>query len=233
MICHYLSPLIRKIPHINAKQITSFSGGMAVAYVFLHMLPGLVEGNQTIGKLLSQTKALTPLLDLGIFIIALLGFNIYFGLELLATRAKLKSKESTKKAYYLHLLMYGIYNFLITYTMPLRVQSGATYAILFAIVIGLHFIFVDRSFNRNFHQHFSVSGRLFLLGILFLGWLVTALTNPINVVVVSFMIAFLAGSVLYTVFREELPTSEKSSFISFTVGILLLSSILIIMTVYK
>lgn len=233
MACHYLSPLIKKIPHLNSRKIISFSGGIAVAYVFLHMLPELVEGNSSIGKLLLQTKSLTALLDLGIFIIALFGFNIYFGLEVLAARVKLSHRSSIKNVYFLHLMMYGIYNFLITYTMPLRVQSGIPYAIMFTFVIGFHFIFVDRNFNQNFHRYFSTSGRLFLLSALFFGWLITALTNPMNIVLVSFMIAFLSGSVLYTVFREELPTTKKSSFIMFTAGILLLSIILILMNLIK
>ncbi|MCH9770461.1 MAG: hypothetical protein K0U12_06235 [Gammaproteobacteria bacterium] len=233
IFCHYLSPWFDRLPGLNAKRLTSFAGGVAVAYVFLHMLPELVEGNQTIGKLLAESETLTPLLDLGIFIIALFGFNVYFALEVLATRTRVAPDSTNKKVYYLHLMMYGIYNFLITYTMPLRVQSGITYSVIFTLVIGLHFILVDRSFNRNFKQYFSKAGRLFLLALLFLGWLVTALTNPINVVLVSFMIAFLSGSVLYNVFREELPSTQSSSFLSFSCGMLLLTIVLIIMTVYR
>ena len=233
MLCHYLSPIITRIQWVNSRKITSFSGGVAVAYVFLHMLPSLVEGNQTIGKLLARTQTLSPLLDLGIFVIALFGFNIYFGLEILASRTKETDKFGKLQVYYLHLFMYGVYNFLITYTMPLRVQSGIFYAIIFTFAMGLHFIFMDRSFNRNFYAHFSVSGRLFLTFTLFFGWFITFITNPINTVVVSFMIAFLAGSILYTVFREELPASQSSSFISFTCGTLLITVILIALDIYR
>jgi len=233
MLCHYLSPLIIKIKWVNSRRITSFSGGVAVAYVFLHMLPSLVEGNQEIGKLLVRTQTLSPLLDLGIFVIALFGFIIYFGLEILATKTKSAEGVASLKVYYLHLFMYAIYNYLITYTMPLRVQTGIFYAIIFTFAMGLHFIFMDRSFNRNFYQHFSVGGRLFLTLALFLGWLTTYLTNPINTIAVSFMIAFLAGSILYTVFREELPASENSSFISFTIGALLITIILVCLDIFR
>lgn len=232
MLCHYYSPIIAKISWLNSRVVTSFSGGVAVAYVFLHMLPDLVEGNVAVGKLLEQNKMLTPLLDLGIFILALVGFNIYYGLELLASRVSKEKPNQKEKIYYLHLLMYCLSNFLITYSMPLRVQTGFLYAVIFTFAIGLHFIFIDRNFNRHFKRYFTHSGRIFLLLALFIGWFISLITDPINMAVISLMIAFLSGSILYNVFREELPTSHNSSFISFTSGILVIMLILVFMTVY-
>ena len=87
MASHYLFPLIKRLPGASEGKVTSFAGGVAVAYVFLHMLPELVEGNQAIGQALKDVERLTPLLDLAIFILALAGFTIYYGLELLARRA--------------------------------------------------------------------------------------------------------------------------------------------------
>ena len=228
MISHYLSPLLARIPGLGQRRVKSFAGGLAVAYVFLHMLPELVEGNDAIGRALEETVALTPLLDLGIFILALAGFSIFYGLELLAARAKAKGPEASANVYYLHLFMYCLYNILITYTMPLRVQTGLGYAVIFTVAMALHFILTDRGFNRHFHARFSLAGRLILLSSLFLGWLITALTEPINVLAVSLLIAFLSGSVLYNVFREELPAERGSSYPWFMLGILLTSVLLVV-----
>lgn len=227
MISHYLSPLLAKVPGLGQARLKSFAGGVAVAYVFLHMLPGLVEGNEAVGEVLRHTEVLTPLLDLGIFILALAGFCIYYGLELMAARAARRGPQATQAAYYLHLLMYGLYNFLITYTMPLRVQTGLFYAVVFTAAMALHFVFTDRNFNRHFHAHFSLGGRLILLGALGLGWVVTALTDPISVLLVSLLIAFLSGSVLYNVFGEELPQDRGSSYPWFLAGLGLTSALLV------
>lgn len=227
MVCHYLSPLITKIPGLDKRKTTSFAGGVAVSYVFLHMLPELVEGNEAIGEFLKKDISQTPIVDLGIFIVALFGFNLYYGLEQLARKASAGQTGSINQIYRLHLIMYCLYNFLITYTMPLRVQTGILYSIIFTAAMGLHFTMMDRNFNRHFSRNFSVNGRIILVLALLLGWVVTAITDPINVLAVCLMIAFLSGSILYNVFREELPL-ENTSYLAFSLGLIITAGLLIL-----
>lgn len=220
MAAHYLSPLLTGSKLLSDRQIASFSGGVAVAYVFLHMLPELVEGNEAVGRVLKAIVHETALFDLSIFAVALIGFLVFYGLELLAFRTGDQSSDSSATVYRLNLGVYCLKNFLITYTMPLRVQTGLFFSIVFTVAMSLHFILYDRGFNRHFPRRFSRKGRLLLLGSLFLGWLVTALTEPINVLLVSLMIAFLSGSIMYNVFKEELPQERQSSYLWFTIGLL-------------
>ncbi|MCF8033784.1 MAG: ZIP family metal transporter [Desulfarculaceae bacterium] len=226
MLTHYLSPLIGRVPGGNERRLRSFAGGVAVAYVFLHMLPELVEGKDAVGEVLGQVEHLTPLLDLAIFLVALIGFTIYYGLELLATRQAERSPRAEGQVYALHLGAYCLYNFLITYTMPLRVQTGLGYAVIFTAAMALHFTFTDRGLNRHFPRRFHYKGRLLLVASLGAGWVVTALTDPINVLAVSLMIAFLSGSILYNVFKEELPTERESSYPWFSLGLGLATALL-------
>ncbi len=86
MLCHVLAPYWLKRPLFNTLEFGSFAGGAAISYVFLHMLPSLIEAKEPLGHALSQYRLLSPLFDIIIFIIALLGFNIYYGLECLAQR---------------------------------------------------------------------------------------------------------------------------------------------------
>jgi hypothetical protein len=226
MHSHYLSPLMRRLPGLGERGVASFAGGVAVAYVFLHMLPELVEGNANVGRLLAGVEPLTPLLDLGIFIVALTGFTVYYGLELVAVRAAEKALAAEGKVYALHLGMYCLYNFLITYTMPLRVQTGLIYALIFTGAMSLHFTLSDRNFKRHFPRRFSLGGRLILVGSLAAGWGAAALTELISVLAVSLMIAFLLGSILYNVFKEELPAERNSSYAGFTLGLGLTTALL-------
>jgi hypothetical protein len=84
---HLAAPRIRKLPFIPETATGSFAGGLAVAYVFLHLLPEIAEGNEAIGEALADAVRPTPLLDLGIFLVALLGFTAFYGLERLADRS--------------------------------------------------------------------------------------------------------------------------------------------------
>ena len=227
ILAHAVSPYLNRHKFFGQPFFVSFSGGTAVAYVFLHMLPSLVENNEPLGKLLSQYDPLTPLLDLGIFIAALIGFMVYYGLERLAWRVGNVQRENQRPVYYLHVFLFALYNFLITYTMPLRVQTGLSFAVIFAVAIGLHFMLVDRNFSAHFGKQFSGKARLMFLLALLLGWVVTVVTDPVNVLLVSLMVAFLAGSVLYNVFREELPMGKNSSFGGFCVGVILFAGLLL------
>jgi len=51
---HWLAPRLCRLPGIPERVITSFSGGFAVSFVFLHMLPGLLESKDAIGEFLPQ-----------------------------------------------------------------------------------------------------------------------------------------------------------------------------------
>jgi hypothetical protein len=84
---HLAAPRIRKLPFIPETATGSFAGGLAVAYVFLHLLPEIAEGNEAIGEALADAVQPTPLLDLGIFLVALFGFTAFYGLERLADRS--------------------------------------------------------------------------------------------------------------------------------------------------
>src|SRR4051812_6081849 len=87
MIFHLASPWIAKSLSGDGRIFVSFAAGVAVAYVFIHMLPNLVEYNKPIGRFLITKQWLTPFTELLIYIISLFGFLIYYGLDLLAERS--------------------------------------------------------------------------------------------------------------------------------------------------
>ena len=74
---HVAAPHVRRLPLVPERATASFAGGLAVAYVFLHLLPEVAEGNEAVGEALSDVLEATPLLDLGIFVVALTGFAIF------------------------------------------------------------------------------------------------------------------------------------------------------------
>ena len=78
-VLHLAAPRIRRLPFVPERATGSFAGGLAVAYVFLHLLPEIAEGNVSIGAALSRVLDPTPLLDLGIFVVALAGFAAFYG----------------------------------------------------------------------------------------------------------------------------------------------------------
>lgn len=229
VLFHYLSPWFANHLPGDGRAFVSFAGGVAVAYVFLHMLPGLVEYNKPIGRLLISNQVLTPFTELMIYIIALGGFLIYYGLDLLAERYQQRDRPYGL-VYELHLMMFCFYNFLITYTMSIRALSSITATVLFTFSMALHFVLTDRKFSRYYAFRFNHLGRFILISALLFGWICSVIFDPVNVLLASFMLAFLAGSVMLNVFREELPATGLTSYAWFTFGVLVIALILLLQT---
>jgi hypothetical protein len=227
MFFHYLSPWFASTLPGNGRAFISFAGGVAVAYVFLHMMPDLVEYNRPIGRFLFSHKWLTAFTELLIYIVALLGFLIYYGFDLLAEGYQKKGPYKGM-VYGLHLTMFCFYNFLITYTMSLRAMGSLTATLLFTLAMALHFVLTDRKFSRFYNVTFNHLGRFILICALFIGWLFSVIFDPVNILVAAFMFAFLAGSILLNVFREEFPSRGLTSYCWFSFGAMLITFILLL-----
>ncbi len=241
-VLHLAAPHIRKLPLVPERRTGSFAGGLAVAYVFLHLLPEVAAGNEAVGEALSDVLEPTPLLELGIFLVALTGFTVFYGLERLATAGGSRDRASTSApagpaqprepagVYWVHLGSFLVYNGLITYTMALRVRTGLLFAVLFTVAMGLHFILTDRGLAEHYPQRFRATGRLLLAGALLAGWALSAVAAPTSTLLVAVLTAALGGSVLLNVFKEEVPSNRSSSFGWFTIGLVLYSVLLAVIT---
>ncbi len=130
----------------------------------------------------------------------------------------------------MHLAGFAVYNALITYTMPLRFRTGVAFAVLFTVAIGLHFVLTDRTLAEHYGARFGRPARLILAGALVLGWVLALAAAPTRTLLVSLVSAFLGGSILLNVFKEELPTDRRSSLVWFTVGLVLYGVLLALTT---
>ncbi|HSW93175.1 MAG TPA: hypothetical protein VLJ15_02335 [Gammaproteobacteria bacterium] len=227
MAFHWLTPWIAARLPKKGHAFISFSGGVAVSYVFLHMLPDLVEYNKPIGEYLLKNSWLTSYTELLIYIVALFGFLVYYGLDLFAERYRRKGHDDNL-VYGLHLSMFCLYNFLITYTMSLRVVSSITATVLFTVAMALHFMLTDQKFCRLYPHRFNHIGRFVLISALLSGWMCSVIFDPVNVFVVALMVAFLAGSVLLNVFREELPEARTANYAWFAGGAFIVAAVLLV-----
>lgn len=223
---HFLSPLLKRITWLKPRQITSFASGVVVAYVFLHMLPSLVESRDSITELLAKTTHMTPFKDLIVFMSALIGFEIFYFAERYCTLGSTKANIDKKHQFWLHMILYFFYNFLITYTLLLVIESSEYYSILFTIAIGLHFILTDNHFQRHFKEYFKIGAHLILIFALLLGCGLSMALYPIHMYIAAIMNALLGGSVLYNAFVEEITLSRKTSMLSFFIGTAIISAVL-------
>lgn len=237
VVLHLLAQRVHALPGVPQGAVGSFAGGLAVAYVFLHLLPELSEGGRVIGEVLGDVLVPTPLLELSVFLVALTGFALLYGLERLAAHrgsgrsTRAGAGEPAVGIYWLHLGSYAVYNGLITYTMPLRFRTGVLFALLFSLAMGLHFVLTDRSLSEHYPRRFRHTGRFLLSGALVGGWLLAAVLAPPRTLVVLLLTALLAGGILLNVLKEELPSvSDRSSYPWFLGGLVLYAALLTLVT---
>lgn len=228
---HLLAPRIRRLPLVPEEASGSFAGGVAVTYVFLHLLPELAEGNESLREVLGEQGDPSPLLGLEVFFVALVGFAVFYGLDRLARRSRRDDASAAPAVFWLHLSSFMLYNAIIAYSLPLNYRTSVPFAALFTVAMALHFILVDRGLEEHYGSMFDRRGpRLLLAGSLLAGWGLAAAFAPSGSLVVTLMVAFLAGSVLLNVFTQEIPTGGRSHYGWFLIGMILYGILLSLVT---
>lgn len=197
-----------------------------VAYVFLHMLPGLVESRDHIYELLSKTTLMNQSKDLIIFVTALIGFDIFYFIERLSLCGSANTDVLEKHNYHMHLCMYFIYNFLITYALLLSVEASIFYTIIYVVTVALHFILTDNHFDRNFKKFFGINTHVILISGLLLGYIVSIFLYPVQLYIAAIMTALLSGAILYNSFKEEITLTRQTSITWFFIGSLIVGALL-------
>lgn len=73
--------------------------------------------------------------------------------------------------FWLHVGSFVVYNALITYSLPLTFRTGAGFAVLFTVAIGLHFVVTDRGLEEHYAERCDRwTPWPVLAGALLLGW---------------------------------------------------------------
>ncbi len=190
----------------------SIAGGASVAYVFVHILPEL-EG----GTVLESVAFLAGFLERHVYLVALIGFALFYGLERLAQEYGQERSKAALGVFWLHIASFSAYNGLIGYLLVHREQPGVVSLLFYAIAMGLHFVVNDYGLRHHHEDAYDHLGRWLLAGAVVVGWAIGT-TTEVDEAVVNTLFAFLAGGVILNVIKEELPEERRSRFWAFSVG---------------
>ena len=237
-VAHLAAGRLRSLPGVPERVLGSLAGGVSIAYVFLHLLPEVVEGQEQLGEVLAGPGVEeSVVLGVEVFGVAALGFVTYYLLERMAERhgggdaADRAAAGAHLTAARVHVAAFVVYNGVITYSMPTRFQTGVAFAVLFTVAMAVHFVLTDRGIEENYGTRVAARSRVVLAAALVGGWAVSAVLPPTEPLAVSLLLAFLAGSVLFNVFKEELPDAANASATAFTGGFAVYSGLLVVLTV--
>lgn len=195
----------------------SFAGGVAVTYVFLHILPELGEHKETFAEGMGVGDKAA---EVWVYLVALLGLALFYGLEC-AVKASRKSSSNDvveSEILWLHIGSFGIYNVLIGYLLVHREEAGGWSLLIYAAAMSLHFVTNDYGLREDQKEKYDSVGRWVIAVAVLLGWSL-GLVVTLPELIIGFLFAFLAGGVVLNVLKEELPEERKSSFLPFALGV--------------
>ena len=207
----------------------SGAGGVSVAYVFVHILPELNE-HQTV---LDETQTgLISYLEHHVYLLALLGLSIFYGLERMASESRQNQEKvgkgdiTTQGVFWVHIASFAIYNALIGYLLMHREKPDIKNLLLYSFAMALHFVVNDFGLRENHKHLYDRIGRWILAFSVIVGWVIGSGTQ-IGEMAIAVIFAFLAGGIVLNVLKEELPEDRESHFWAFALGAAIYSALLL------
>lgn len=217
---HLFAGKLRFLEIIPRSRWLSFASGVSVAYVFVHLLPELNAAQE---DFTTQVSIGIAFLEHHVYLVAMLGLVIFYGLERSArisqqrNRQQGKGEVTTAGVFWIHIASFAIYNALIGYLLIYREKPGFLSLLLFFIAMAMHFIVNDFGLRENHKKPYDRIGRWILASAVIVGWAIGTNTQ-IDQAIVAVLFAFLAGGIVLNILKEELPEQRESRFWAFALG---------------
>jgi hypothetical protein len=204
----------------------ALSAGVAVAYMFVNVLPELAEHQPTVaasaaGTLLSAEKR--------IYVWALAGFVTFVGLRKWRFQRPRNQAgaEDSGSFFWAQMSGFAIYVLLIGYLLVHREDTSLASLWLFAAAMGLHLFMLDFELVEQFPRLYDPRGRAILTAAVFLGWALGSM-NAFPETFTSRLFAFILGGVTINSAHEELGTGGSAHFRWFIAGAAAYAAILLL-----
>lgn len=184
----------------------SFSGGVAVAYVFAYLLPKLALKQEIL--LNARDGGFYGFLEHHAYLVALAGFFIYYGIARVAVFGKARVLP-------LQVVAFAGYSVLIGHLVadsPSLVPLA-----LFTIAMILHFVGRDHNLRHTYGVLYDRAIRWILAVSVFVGWGI-AMVTVVADTTVALWFAFLAGGIIINVIEDEVPREHHGRFWPFLAG---------------
>lgn len=210
---HVLGGRLRGLAVVPRSWVLSAGSGVAVAYVFVHLLPEVAALEERVGP------------DIVPWLVALLGLVAFYGLELLARGTGLPTDGTA--AGWIHLGAYTLYNAIVGYLLVERAHLGASELWPFALAMGLHLLVNDQGLRAHHAELYHRAGRWLVAAGVVGGTTLALLLDPSGLVL-ELLLAFLAGGIVMNVLKEELPEGRASRWLPFALAVVAYTVLLLV-----
>jgi hypothetical protein len=200
-----------------------FTGGIALGYVMLYMLPKISVMTMTA---VSENPDAHHFIHIRAYLVLLAGVISFIAMDRLSQSRSLRKNRTARATEY---SAHGIYNFLAGYVAVELPASSILAHLLVSAILAMHVMGMS---NLLIHKHGDRYTRVrWILLFLVLSGGAVALITELPKPFVNISTALIGGIILLNVVSEELPTGNKHRFGWFLLGVgVLLAAMLIIVS---
>lgn len=227
---HLFGQRLRALDVAPRSSLLSAAGGASVSYVFVHLLPELEHARRTVER---GGSLLTAFTEHHVYLVALTGFIVFYGLERFAClhghgdRSDTGGGETGQGVFWVHVGSFAGYNGLVGYLLVHREEAGIANLLFFAVAMGLHLLVNDHGLREHHRDIYRRVGRWVLAAAMVGGAIVGAAVD-LRPVALWTLFAFLAGAVILNSIKEELPEERESRFRAFAGGAAMYAALLVL-----
>ncbi|WP_059102977.1 hypothetical protein [Shouchella shacheensis] len=201
--------------NLSTPKWLSLSGGVAIAYVFVYILPTLHEEQSDLGGSLA--------LDSELYFLGLIGLLVYFTIYKLAASKREEAKQT--RFYFVQVGFFALYTFMVSYIV-FSSDVQVVQAVFYGMAVGLHFIGISHNlWLENKHLYLRY-GRFMLAGATLLGAGIGAVGPPSGLYVDA-MIAYTSGAMIFNVISKEIPAERNAHLPTFLVSAMTYATLII------
>lgn len=207
----------------------SFAGGVAVGYVFLHMLPELGAHVATFERATGLAEAVA---EGWVYSLTLTGLALFYGLERALSKSRDERHEDegrdrpSRGVFWLHLGASALLILIISYLLNHREDPTVAGLVLYGSAMVLHFVTADFGARSEHPEIYDREGRWFLVAATIAGW-AAGLGFELPEIAIGGLFAFVGGGIILLVLKEELPAERKSYFLPFLGGAVLYGTLVL------
>ena len=192
----------------------SFSGGLAVSYVFVYVLPTLHKEQILVKKYGDYFT-----MESELYFIGLLGLIIFYGIQKVVRSAQKRNKtHKAKILFWLQIIFFAIYNMLVAYTVISHDVLGIQ-AVFYGLAVGMHFVAVAHDLWREYQEIYNRAGK-YVLALGIIAGSVLGMGVELSPLSESIIFAFISGAMILNVLKYELPPDDEAHFPTFAIGVI-------------
>lgn len=208
ILIHLLPGWIKPEDETDRRWLSVVSG-IVIAFVFLELLPGIVELAEIA---VESGEGIGAAFGEHIYVVVLGGFLVYYGIETLVDERKRSQRPTEPVVFWTHIGMFAVYNFIVGYKLAHHhVFIEAAHIGLFFLALGVHLLLTDLGLVEHHGERYLSVGR----------WIVVAgiaIGAGVGIVVqvdatIALFAALLAGGILFNTLNHEIEAPSQTNYL--------------------